>query len=131
MALDFRDDFPSPTLAEWQAQVEKDLQARRYEDLFWHTDEGFVVEPVATGEGIELPHMRKELAALLRPRRQGPVSWQGQRFRVAPNSSWYRWICSASWGWTRSRPLEPATLPARWPDPPAAPSTTRRGCSWS
>lgn len=73
MALDFRDDFPSPTLAEWQAQVEKDLQTRRYEDLFWHTDEGFVVEPVATGEGIELPHMRKELAALLRPRRPWAV----------------------------------------------------------
>jgi len=65
MALDFRTDFPPPTVAEWQAQVERDLQKRRYEDLFWHTDEGFVVEPVCTAKDLELPHLRAETAALL------------------------------------------------------------------
>ncbi|MHC4896583.1 MAG: methylmalonyl-CoA mutase family protein [Planctomycetota bacterium] len=71
--LDLRADFPPPTVAEWQAQVRRDLQNRRYQDLFWHTDEGFVVEPLATQEDLEgIPHLRPEatgIAALLRPPR--------------------------------------------------------------
>ncbi|MEE9128161.1 MAG: methylmalonyl-CoA mutase family protein [Planctomycetota bacterium] len=65
--LDLRKDFPPPTLAQWRAQVDRDLQDRRYEDLFWHTDEGFTIEPLHTRENVEgLPHLHPEVAALLR-----------------------------------------------------------------
>lgn len=66
MVLDFREDFPPPTVEEWRAQVERDLKRRSYEDLFWQTDEGFVVEPVHTGK-LTLPHLGVDTAALRRP----------------------------------------------------------------
>ena len=54
-----RADFPVPSLADWEQQVERELKGR-YESLIHTTEDGFDVPPLLTAADLDgLPHLTR------------------------------------------------------------------------
>lgn len=46
-------EFPSVTSAQWKQKIIEELKGRPFEDLIWHTKQGFGVQPFYTAEDLE------------------------------------------------------------------------------
>jgi len=46
-------EFPSVSSEQWKQKIIEELKGKPYEDLIWHTKEGFDVQPFYTAEDLE------------------------------------------------------------------------------
>jgi len=46
-------DFPSVTSAQWKQKIIRELKGKPFDDLIWHTNEGFEVQPFYSQEDLE------------------------------------------------------------------------------
>lgn len=45
--------FPPASQADWRRQLEKDLKGEKFEDLVWHNENGFDIEPIYSHEHVK------------------------------------------------------------------------------
>ncbi|RFM24986.1 MAG: methylmalonyl-CoA mutase, partial [Candidatus Thermochlorobacter aerophilum] len=45
-------EFPPLTKRDWLAEITRDLKGKSFDELVWHTLEGFDVQPIYTDEDV-------------------------------------------------------------------------------